>query len=143
MLDLKLLDKTAVEESLKQKDLVWVMGGNTFYLNFLLHKSGFKDVIKKLLKEGLVYGGESAGAVVAGSTLHGIEYLDDPKLSPEVIWEGLKLFDFGIIPHWGLSEYGESLLDAKREMERYAIVSTIDNDKALEIEGEELEIINN
>lgn len=137
VLDLTISDKQKVEDGLKNKTLVWVMGGNTFYLNLYLHKSGFSEVIKQHLDNGLVYGGESAGAVVTGLTLHGIEHLDDPKESPEVIWEGLKLVDFSIIPHWGWEKYGEYLEKAKQEMEKSTKVVTIDNDKALVINGGE------
>jgi dipeptidase E len=141
ILDLTTSDKQKVEEELKNKSLVWVMGGNTFYLNLYLHKSGFSEVIKEHLDNGLVYGGESAGAVVTGLTLHGVEHLDDPKESPEIIWDGLKLVDFSIIPHWGWEKYGEYLRKAKQEMEKFTKVVTIDNDKALVINGSELKFI--
>ena len=137
LLDLTVANKQTIEDMLKGKDLVWVMGGNTFYLNLYLHTSGFSEVIKKHLGDGLVYGGDSAGAVVAGSTLHGVERLDDPNDSPEVIWEGLRLVDYGVIPHWGYEKYGEYLDKAKQEMEKFTKVITIDNDKALVINGSE------
>jgi dipeptidase E len=137
ILDLTIADKQTIEDTLKDKDLVWVMGGNTFYLNLYLHTSGFSEVIKKRLDNGLVYGGESAGAVVVGSTLHGVEHLDDPKDAPEVNWDGLQLVDSGIIPHWGYEKYGEYLEKAKQEMEKFTKVVTIDNDKALVINGSE------
>jgi len=63
ILDLSSSDKRAVEQSLKNVNLVWVMGGNSFHLNFYAKKSGFSEALKKSLDEGLVYGGESAGAV--------------------------------------------------------------------------------
>lgn len=142
ILELTETDASSVEHALNNKDLVWVMGGNTFYLNFYMHKSGFKDSIRRLLQNGLVYGGESAGAVVVGPSLRGIEYLDNPSESPKTVWEGLKLLDFGLIPHWGSEGYGNALNQAKTEMEQYSRVATINNDQAFIIEGEELELIN-
>ncbi len=133
ILDLTNSDKQAVEQSLKDANLVWVMGGNTFYLNFYAQKSGFGEFLKKRLNENLVYGGESAGAVLVGSTLHGIEHLDDPKLAPEIAWDGVGLLDYGLIPHWGWEKYGEYLAKAKTEMEKHGKVATIDNDEALVI----------
>lgn len=135
LLDLTTANKQTVENALQDKDLVWVMGGNTFYLNLYLHTSGFSELIKKHLDNGLVYGGDSAGVVVVGSTLHGVEHLDDPKDSPEVIWEGLQLVDYGILPHWGYEKYGEYLEKAKQEMEKFGRVVTVDNDKTLVING--------
>jgi dipeptidase E len=135
--------KETTFEALKDKNLVWVMAGNTFYLNFHMHQSGFSEVIKDLLESGLVYGGESAGAVVAGVTLHGVERVDDPKESPETIWEGLALVDCGIIPHWGWEKYEEPLISAKNEMAKSVEVKTLTNDQALIVTNGRKEVIQN
>jgi dipeptidase E len=105
--DLTTATKDSIRTALTGKTLVWVMAGNTFYLNFHLHKSGFAEIIKELVTGGLVYGGESAGAVVAGRTIHGAEKVDDPKEAPEVIWQGLGLVDHGILPHADWEKYRE------------------------------------
>lgn len=133
VLDLAKVNEQAVERSLKNVNLVWVMGGNSFYLNYCAHKSGFDKVLRRIINENLVYGGESAGAVLVGSTLHGIEHLDDPKLAPEVMWDGIGLLEYGIIPHWGWEKYGEHLIKAKIEMESHSKVVTINNDEALTV----------
>jgi dipeptidase E len=140
-LDLTTSNEQSVRDDLTASDIVWVMGGNTFYLNYYMRQSSFNKVIKDLLEHGLVYAGESAGAVAAGSTLHGIEHLDDPKEAPEVVWDGLKLVDFGIIPHWGWERYGPALEKAKLEMEKYGPITTMGNNQALIIDGEDLEVI--
>ena len=60
-----------------------------------------------------VYAGYSAGAVVAGPTLKGIELVDpidewpDDYPNKEVLWEGLGLIDFVIAPHYK-SDHPES-----------------------------------
>lgn len=143
IIDLTKADKQTIKQSLKDTALVWVMGGNTFYLNYYAQKSGFSEVLKPLLDEGLVYGGESAGAALVGSTLHGIEHLDDPKLAPKVSWDGIGLLDYGLIPHWGWEKYGEYLTKAKTEMEKYGKVTTIDNDKAIIIIDGQSKIVEN
>ena len=135
ILDLTKATKASVLSMLKTQDAVWVMGGNTFYLNFYIHKSGFSDVIKDLLDQGLVYSGESAGAVVTGTTLHGIEHVDDPKDAPEVVWDGLDLLDYGIVPHWGWEKYQPVLEKAKETMQAFTNVVTLNNDQILIIDN--------
>ncbi len=59
-----------------------------------------------------IYGGWSAGAVVAGPDLDGIELMDDPGVIAEgyetaVVREGLGLIDFTIVPHYR-SEHPEA-----------------------------------
>lgn len=87
-------------------DLVWVTGGNAFVLRRAMKQSGFDDVIVDMLdKDEIVYGGFSAGAVVAAPTLAGIELMDDPAPVPpgyaaEPVWEGLGLIDHSLVPHY-------------------------------------------
>lgn len=54
---------------LHNKDVIFVEGGNTFYLLKCMKESGFKKVIKKLFKKGVLYVGTSAGSVVMGKTI--------------------------------------------------------------------------
>lgn len=89
----------AVYEALYPYDALWVAGGNTFVLRYEMRRSGFDSIIVKLLHAGLVYCGESAGAIVAGPTLRGSEVADEPELAKEIIWEGLGLTDKIIAPH--------------------------------------------
>ena len=95
-----------LEEKLSEFDLVWVMGGNAFVLRRAMKQSGFDDVIVSMLdRDRIVYGGFSAGAVVAAPTLRGIELMDDPTEVPpgyeaEITWDGLGLIDYSIVPHF-------------------------------------------
>jgi dipeptidase E len=142
-LDLKTAGIGDVQAALKEKALVWVMAGNTFYLNFYLHRSGFAGVIRDEMHQGLVYGGESAGAAVAGPTIRGVEKVDDHNEGPEVVWEGLGLVEFGVIPHYGWEKYRQSLEDAKTEMEKYVRVKTMSNQQAIVCVDNKVEVIEN
>jgi len=106
----------------------WVLGGNTFYLNYWLRESEFDTILPDLLKNGFVFGGESAGAVVAGKTLHGVELLDDPSAAPEIVWEGLGLVDYSILPHKGNPEYAATYDQAYEEMRLFTPVKTLSDD---------------
>jgi dipeptidase E len=108
---------------------IWVLGGNTFYLNYWLHKSGLAELLPDLLKNGLVYGGESAGGLVAGTTLHGIELLDDPAEAPEIIWDGMGFVDYGILPHKGNAEYAAQYDSAAQKMGQHASVKMLTDEE--------------
>lgn len=141
IIDIATVQSTDLKNELSEHSLVWIMGGNSFYLNYLLHQSKLPDIIVPLLTKGLVYGGESAGAMLAGTTLHGVEWLDDAEKSPELLWDGLNLVDFGIIPHWGAKKYGEKLQSCKDEMEQYATVTRLTNDQVLIVDGDNVRVI--
>ena len=100
IVDLNILGNAAeVKETLKEANALWVAGGNTFNLRYAMKKSGFDSIAKDLIEAGLVYGGDSAGAVVAGPSLKGVEKVDDNSHVPDVIEEGLNLIPFVVIPH--------------------------------------------
>jgi dipeptidase E len=96
----------ALAQALAAYDLVWVTGGNAFILRRAMKQSGFDDVIIDMLeRDAIVYGGFSAGAVVAGPCLEGIHLMDDPDETPagydiEPVWDGLGLIDHTIVPHY-------------------------------------------
>jgi dipeptidase E len=97
----------ALEAVLADLDLVWVTGGNAFLLRRAMHQSGFDRLIGPLLeRDKLVYGGWSAGAVVASPSLRGMDLMDDPVqvaegYDPQIIWDGLNLIAFHLVPHFG------------------------------------------
>jgi dipeptidase E len=57
------------EEELKKAldsiDIIYVEGGNTFYLLKSVRKSGFDKVVKGAIEKGVVYWGASAGSYIA------------------------------------------------------------------------------
>jgi dipeptidase E len=96
----------ALAAELSHYDLVWAVGGNAFVLRRAMKQSGFDDVITRMLdNDDIVYGGYSAGAVVAAPSLAGIELLDDANdvpagYDPAPVWDGLGLIDHAIVPHY-------------------------------------------
>lgn len=53
----------------KDKNIIHVEGGNTFYLLKAIRESDFAEVLKELLNEGKIYIGTSAGAYVMCPTI--------------------------------------------------------------------------
>lgn len=96
-----------LKKELGKNDLVWARGGNTFCLRYEMRRSGFERIIKSLLEEGVVYGGDSAGALVAGEWIGGIESADNPDYAEEAINEGLSLVPFMVLPHVDNPEFQE------------------------------------
>lgn len=98
---------------LSEYGLLWVVGGNSFVLLRALKYSGFNIAVPQMLDEGsLVYAGYSAGVVVATPTLNGIELMDDQYTvsdgyDDEIVWEGMNLVDYSIVPHYQ-SDHPES-----------------------------------
>lgn len=103
-------------DMLRTCKLIWCSGGNSFWLRYVMKTSGFDKIIRELLSEGIVYGGWSAGVVLAGPSLHPIELMDEPNKAPEIIYEGLGLVDYFIWPHWDTEKYVHLQAEATERM---------------------------
>ena len=88
-----------LKTELMKYDLLWVCGGNTFVLREAMKNSGLDQIIKDVLESGVVYGGDSSGAVVTENSIKDIEIADQPEFAKNIIWDGLGLIDKFIIPH--------------------------------------------
>jgi dipeptidase E len=94
-------------------DLVWAVGGNSFVLARAMVASGFVDTVRaRLADPTFVYGGYSAGSVVAGPDLAGIDHVDEPTAIPDGYPSDAEpacmgLISFRILPHWR-SDHPES-----------------------------------
>ena len=96
-----------LRELLLRYRVVWALGGNAFLLRRAMNESGFDGFIAELLdNDGLIYSGWSAGACVAGASLRGVDLMDKPDVEADgytagkIIWEGLQLVPFTIVPHY-------------------------------------------
>jgi dipeptidase E len=69
--DIDIAGKTEseLENLLKNKDIIYVQGGDPFYLLKQVKDSGFDKIVKKLIKTGKIYIGVSAGSYLACPTI--------------------------------------------------------------------------
>ncbi len=134
VVDFNIRDKTEEEvySFLKAKDIIFVAGGNTFYLLYHARKSGFDKVIKKLVAEGKIYVGSSAGSCLAGPTIEPIKVFDDPAEAPELTsYEGLGLVDFLVLPHYGYAKYEGKYQSVVNEWEGKVTLKLLRDDEAI------------
>jgi dipeptidase E len=88
--------------------VIFVAGGNTFYLLQEVRKSGFDTVINDLLTSEKVYVGSSAGSVLVAPDIGLVSRFDDPSDAPELKnYLGLNLVDYVVLPHYGNPKHEE------------------------------------
>jgi dipeptidase E len=137
--------KPGAEKLLAKHNFIWLAGGNVFLLRRALSYTGldrhFYDAVRK---NEIILGGESAGAIIMGPTLRHSEVENDLEdsqhyapepYSKEVIWEGLELIDYVLVPHYksggyiGIDEYVANLEKDKIPYK------TMTDDQAIVING--------
>ena len=107
----------SIVSALTQNDIIFVGGGNTFYLLQELRRSGADKILIQEVNKGKLYIGESAGAIIACPDIGYCVGMDSPEKAPELTdYTGLGLVDFYIVPHIGNDEMGEA---AEKAVEEY------------------------
>ncbi len=134
-----------LEEQLKNIDIIFVAGGNTFYLLEKTLDSGFDKIVKKFVENGKYYIGSSAGSVLVGLSIELVRLLDNPNKAQNLkSFDGLKLIDKMILPHYGNEKYQDKM---DQILSDYAnvqnkIIKLTDNQAAI-IHNQEIKIISN
>lgn len=142
IVDLLALTLGEVEKRLADKDVIFVVGGDTDYLMSVYHKTGFDKLLTKLL-ETKVYVGSSAGSMVVGKRIstaaYRLIYGEDSKWDIE---DYVGLVDLSVMPHLDSPHFPnrkESLLEAVGSFE--GRVYGLRDDSAVVINGDDVSTI--
>ena len=126
---------------LKLKDIIFVEGGNTYFLLNAMRKCNFEKVLRKLLKQGIVYIGASAGSIVAGKTIETSSWKsDEPNYGVKNL-KGLNLVPFNIFVHY-LPEHAEIIKQKiKNPKKRLKKLKILTDGQAILVQGNEVDLI--
>ena len=86
-------------------DIIYLAGGNTFYLLDQVIKTGADVIIRRFIDNGGVYIGSSAGSMIAGIRIDLVGSIDDITKAPDLKSNGLGIIDSVILPHWGSNHF--------------------------------------
>ncbi len=129
-IDLKEENQRSLLDKLSGCDVIYVNGGNTFYLMDWMRKSGFDKIIRKLLDGGKIYLGVSAGSYVACPTIEaaGWKHSDRNVVRLEDL-AALNLVPFLITAHF-TQEY-RPVVERAAKLTQYPIVALNDKQAVL------------
>jgi dipeptidase E len=105
-----LLEETTEEELndlIKSTEVIWFGGGMVGYLLYWIRRRNLHLNLRKFLKEGLLYVGSSAGAVIAGNDMSSAEWDSSDSEKGAGVIPGLSLVDFEVFPHYQDEHYSE------------------------------------
>ena len=96
-------------------DIMYMMGGNTFYLLDVIRKTNFDKEIVNFINSGKIYIGSSAGSEILGNSIEPAIGYDDNNVGM-IDFTGLKIIDGLIIPHCNRkTDFVESLKNKTTE----------------------------
>ena len=132
----------SIVNSLTKNDIIFVGGGNTFFLLQELRRSGADQILIREVEKGKLYIGESAGSIISCPDIGYCAEMDSPEKAPDLIdYAGLNLVDFYIVPHIGNTEMGEA---AEKAVEKYSSeleVKAITDEQVILVEEGRVEIL--
>ncbi|MDF7676648.1 Type 1 glutamine amidotransferase-like domain-containing protein [Neisseriaceae bacterium ESL0693] len=90
-----------VIQKITEAQILMITGGNTFYLLQQLKKKNLLPLISHKINQGMLYIGESAGAIILTQNIEYSHIMDNPRLAPEFRdYQGLNMIDFYPLPHY-------------------------------------------
>ena len=140
--DVSIFSENTAKEKLSEAKIVFISGGNTFYLLQELKRKNLITYLKERIENGLLYIGESAGSVIATPNIEYASIVDDKTLATELNdYTGLNLVNFYIVPHFEEEPFVES---SRKTVELYKDkldLKLINNKEAILVENNNFTII--
>ncbi len=131
------VDREIAFEEIKGNDVMYVCGGNTFYLMKRICEFGFDRVINDFIKLGKLYLGVSAGSIIVCPSIEIALPFDENDVGLKD-FSGLGLTDIVVSPHY--TDDDKVLIDDYRKKNIYDVITLTDN-QALLIDDKNLKII--
>lgn len=123
-------------------DLIYVEGGNVFYLLYHMRLSGMDKALPKLLKSGKIYVGSSAGSAVLSPTIEHATMFDSVDAASLLKdYRGLGLIKEQIHPHSGKAKYADR---EKETIKKWGSrLTLLRDDQVMIVNGDKISIIDN
>jgi dipeptidase E len=148
------LDKSLWWPQLEESDVLFVSGGNVFYLSYWMQKSGLFEALPKWLGSK-IYVGISAGSQVIGSDLYAtVEVMEREGVFADIDYDEigpkgqsssktLGLADFTFRPHLNSPDFTKIRLPYLEKVAQTlkTPMYALDNDSAIKVVDDQVEIV--
>lgn len=142
LLDISVAESNEITAKLLNSDIIYIGGGNTFYLLQELKRSGADKLIKEQVLLGKAYIGESAGAVVAAPCIDYIEDMDKRDAAPNLSdCSALGLVDFYPLPHMNSFPFKKASRKIAGKYSNSLPIKAMTNNQAICVCNNEIKII--
>lgn len=140
--DVSVFSEEIAKEKLSEAKIVFISGGNTFYLLQELKRKNLITYLKERIENGLLYIGESAGSVIAAPDIEYASVIDDKTVATELDgYAGLNLVDFYIVPHFEEEPFVERSRNTVELYKDKLDLKLINNKEAILVENNNFTII--
>ena len=140
--DVSVFSEEIAKEKLSEAKIVFISGGNTFYLLQELKRKNLIPYLKERIENGLLYIGESAGSVIVAPDIEYASVIDDKTVATELDdYTGLNLVDFYIVPHFEEEPFVEGSRNTVELYKDKLDLKLINNKEAILVENNNFTIL--
>lgn len=101
-IDIQGMTPKQLTDELEPCTIIFVAGGNTFYLLQEAQKSGFLDIVRSKVEKGCIYIGSSAGSILTANDISYVSDRDKMSDAPDLQGtQGLGIVDIDLHVHFG------------------------------------------
>ena len=142
ILDVSKASEAEAKAKIGAAQVLYVSGGNTFYLLQELKKKQLLSLIKEQIADGMIYVGESAGAIITAKDIDYNKIMDDKAVAKELNdTEALSEVDFYVLPHLGEEPFVESSQATLDTYSDQLNLLPLNNRQAVLMEDEEVKVL--
>lgn len=132
IIDISKYDDDYLKNKLSKTECICISGGNTFYLLQELKKKNLIGLLYERIKEGLLYIGESAGAIIMSENIEYNQIMDDKSIASELDdYMGVNVFNHYVLPHIGEYPFEESTQKILENYQDKISLVAINNSEAI------------
>ena len=135
------LDKKVSINEVKDCDVIYICGGNTYYIMKKFRETGLDKIVVELVNQGVIYIGVSAGSIMAGPNIEisgwGIDGDDNDVNLKDLT--GFNFTNISIFPHFEEDKHKLEVEEFKKKV-NYPVIELTDN-QVVFVEGEGYRVI--
>ncbi|MEK7167143.1 MAG: Type 1 glutamine amidotransferase-like domain-containing protein [Patescibacteria group bacterium] len=127
-----------LKKALRTHDIIYIEGGNTFYLLKAVRDTAFEKVVKEAIENGLVYWGVSAGAYIACPSIVMATWSDRFDRCSVTDWTAMNLVPFLIKAHYTFDML-KKIKEKSKELQ--FPLHVLNDDQAIMVKDEKVQLI--
>lgn len=140
-LELSTANAEEIKEKITRNDMIYVTGGNAFFLLQEMRRTGADKLIAEEVRLGKLYIGESAGAVVVSPNIGYTRAMDNPEAAPNLTdFTGLELVPFYTVPHYNNQPFEKIAHEIVEKCSTKLPLKVISNNELIFVDGRKIEI---
>lgn len=140
-LEVSTASREDIVDKLERNELIYVAGGNTFFLLQELKRTGTDKLITEQVRGGKCYIGESAGSAVLAPSIGYLKELDDASAAPHLDdFTSLALINFYPLPHFRNAPFEEAVEQVLIKYRDAMDLRPFSNNQAITIVGNRVDI---